>query len=212
MLGKINEKILIGLEILASQDSTMAKLIQFYGNPQIDPKPESHFSSLVRSIVYQQLSGKSASAIYKRLRQLYFEKPDFEPEEIFQTDDSVLKSVGLSARKVAYIKELAWHFLSGKINIGNNSNETEIRNTLIAIKGVGPWTIDMFLIFKMCRLDIFPDSDLGVKKGLQILFQLDSIPTKEKIAKLSNQWRPYRSLATWYLWKIADYGLPKDLH
>ncbi|MEE2911897.1 MAG: DNA-3-methyladenine glycosylase 2 family protein [Candidatus Poribacteria bacterium] len=190
----------------------MAKLIQFYGNPQIDPKPESHFSSLVRSIVYQQLSGKSASAIYKRLRQLYFEKPDFEPEEIFQTDDSVLKSVGLSARKVAYIKELAWHFLSGKINIGNNSNETEIRNTLIAIKGIGPWTIDMFLIFKMSRLDIFPDSDLGVKKGLQILLQLKSSPTKEQIANISNQWRPYRTLATWYLWKIADYGLPKDLH
>ena len=212
MLGKINEKILIGLEILASQDSKMAKLIQFYGNPQIDPKPESHFSSLVRSIVYQQLSGKSASAIYKRSRQLYFEKPDFEPEEIFQTDDSVLKSVGLSARKVAYIKELAWHFLSGKIKIGNHSNETEIRNTLIAIKGVGPWTIDMFLIFKMCRLDIFPDSDLGVKKGLQILLQLKSSPTKEQIANISNQWRPYRTLATWYLWKIADYGLPKDLH
>ena len=212
MLGKINEKILIGLEILASQDSKMAKLIQFYGNPKIDPKPESHFSSLVKSIVYQQLSGKSASAIYKRLRQLYFEKPDFEPEEIFQTDDSVLKSVGLSARKVAYIKELAWHFLSGKINIGNNSNETEIRNTLIAIKGIGPWTIDMFLIFKMSRLDIFPDSDLGVKKGLQILLQLKSSPTKEQIANISNQWRPYRTLATWYLWKIADYGLPKDLH
>ena len=210
MLGKLDKEISMGLDLLGSQDWMMAKLIQFYGPPTISPKPESHFSSLVRSIVYQQLSGKSATAIYKRLRLLYFEKPNFEPEVIFETDDLVLKQVGLSTRKVTYIKQLAWHFLAGKIDIDDNSSETEIRNKLITIKGIGPWTIDMFLIFKLCRLDVFPNSDLGVKKGLQILFQLEGYPNNIQMSEISDRWRPYRSLATWYLWKIADRGLPEN--
>ena len=108
------------------------------------------------------------------------------------------------------MKDLARHFLDGKIQINENLSDTEICDNLTAVKGIGQWTVDMFLIFKLSRLDVFPFTDLGIKKGLQVLLKLEGYPTKEQMTEISNKWRPYRSLATWYLWEVADRGLPKN--
>ena len=206
----LDDQIEEGLAQLCQRDPIIDRLVKIYGKPQIQPSQESHYTSLVRSIVYQQLSGNAAGAIYKRLQRLYFETPDFDPEEILQTNNSVLRQVGLSERKVTYLKDLAQHFLDGKIKINENLSDTEIGDNLTPVKGIGQWTVDMFLIFKLSRLDVFPFTDLGIKKGLQALLKLKYYPTKEQMVEISNKWRPYRSLATWYLWEVADRGLPKS--
>ena len=189
-----------------NQDSKMEKLVKDYGIPDFEPQ-DDYFKSLMRSIVFQQLSGKVAKIIYQRLTSL-LPSNKIIPSEVLTLTNEEMRQVGLSSQKINYIKNLANYFDTNLFNsnkVEKMSNE-EISKELIQIKGIGQWTVDMFLMFTLNRSDVMPYSDLGIQKGMKTLFNLDKLPTKEKMEALSIKWKPYRTIACWYLWKIVDDG------
>ena len=163
------------------------------------------FQSLLKYIVYQQLSIKAARKIYERLIGL-FHQLEINPKNFKKIKYDLLLEVGISNSKIKYMNEIADKFLNDKyflVDIDTLSDQ-EVIDNLIDIKGVGPWTCDMFLMFTLNRLDIFPMKDLGIKKGIQKLFKLEKIPTDEFMLKESKRWSPYRTIACLYLWKLID--------
>ena len=172
-----------------------------------DWTPETnYFKSLTRTIIYQQLSGKAASTISNRFISLYHGKNYPTPADILNTDHDILRSVGLSNAKAKYIKNISRAFLDGTVdhkNLGKLSDE-EIMEQLIAIKGVGPWTAQMFLMFTLNRPDVFPAGDLGVQKGFQQYFKLKKLPSPKIMEKRAKKWKPYRTVASLYFWKVVD--------
>ena len=193
------------LEIL-SKDLKMKKLIRDYGPPNFELK-NNYFQSLMRSIVFQQLSGKAANTIHQRLIGL-LPNNKITPKEVLALTNENMKQVGLSSQKINYIKNLADYFDTNLFNTNKveKMSNKQISEELIQIKGIGQWTVDMFLMFTLNRLDVMPYSDLGIQKGMKILFNLNELPTKDKMRTLSTKWKPYRTIACWYLWKIVDDG------
>ena len=193
----------LGLQIL-NKDSKIKKLIKDYGFPSFELK-DDYFESLMRSIVFQQLSGKVANIIYQRFIKLLPENKII-PKAVLKLPNSNMRKAGLSMQKINYIKNLADYFDNNLFNskIVEKMSNKEISDELIQIKGVGQWTVDMFLMFTLNRPDVMPYSDLGIKKGMKILFNLNKLPTKNEMRDFSIKWIPYRTLACWYLWKIAD--------
>lgn len=172
-----------------------------------DWTPETnYFKSLTRTIIYQQLSGKAASTISNRFISLYHGKNYPTPADILNTDHEILRSVGLSNAKAKYIKNIAQAFLDGTVDHQNlvNLSDEEIMEQLIAIKGVGPWTAQMFLMFTLNRPDVFPPGDLGVQKGFQQYFKLKKLPSPKIMEKRAKKWKPYRTVASLYFWKVVD--------
>ena len=193
------------LEFL-KKDSKMSKLIRVYDPPILKPQ-DDYFYSLVRSIVFQQLNGKVANIIFMRFIDL-LPKNKINPKYVLMLKNNEMKKVGLSFQKINYIKNLA-HFFnenSFKKNTIEKMSDDEISELLIKIKGIGQWTIDMFLIFTLNRLDVMPYSDLAIKKGMKSLFNLNELPAKNEMKSLSINWSPFRTIACMYLWKIVDDG------
>ena len=193
------------LDIL-NKDSKMQKLIKDYGLPDFELKND-YFQSLMRSIVFQQLSGKVANIIYQRLINL-LPNNKIIPREVLMLTNENMRQAGLSSQKINYIKNLADYFNSNifSSDIVKKMSDKEISSELIQIKGIGQWTVDMFLMFTLNRPDVIPYSDLGIQKGIKTLFNLNKLPTKDEIETFSTQWKPYRTVACWYLWKIVDDG------
>jgi DNA-3-methyladenine glycosylase II len=190
------------LELLSKQDVRLGKLIKSIGNFSIQIH-DNLFESLLKSIVYQQLAGSAANAIYSRFL-LYYDKAMPSPEQIISTPDTVLRfRIGLSFKKIEYIKNLATKIASGELNIHYlpKLQDEEIITELVKVKGIGRWTAEMFLIFSLNRADVIPLDDLGVKKAIQKLYNLSDLPTPAYMLEVSSKWKPYRSIATWYLWK-----------
>ena len=163
---------------------------------------KNRYRSLVESIIAQQLSGSAAESILKKFRKLY--KSNFpKPIEVLQTSDMKLRKAGLSKMKVIYIKELSKKIEFKHLNMRNFSSmeDEQIIEHLTNVKGIGRWTAEMFLIFSMGRWDILPVGDLGLKKGIQVMFSLNELPSEEQIRRFAESWRPYRTVATWYIWK-----------
>ena len=186
-----------------SKDKLLKKLIDRYNRP-IFIKNENYFNALVKSIIYQQISGKAAKSIYDRFQNLFQDK-GYSPGSVLALQDSQLRETGLSKQKVSYIKNIAEYFHTKTKNIDFALlSDKEVRDELIQIKGIGQWTIDMFLMFTLFRTDVMPASDLGIKKGFQKLFNLKDLPSTEVMLKKSEKWRPYRTIACMYLWKIVD--------
>ena len=192
-----------GIELL-TKDAKMEVLISKYGRPDLLPKND-YFQSLMRSIVFQQLSGKAANTIYQRLVSLLPDKKN-NPKEVLNLTDENMRKAGLSFQKIKYIKNLAVFFNNNSFHKRdvNKMTDEEISNQLIEIKGIGQWTVDMFLMFTLNRPDIMPYADLGIQKGMKILFKMDNLPSKDEMRNHSEIWRPYRTVACWYLWKIVD--------
>ena len=182
------------------QDMKLAKIIKRVGNYQIK-KRNNHFASLVEAIISQQLASGAADAIIRRFKKLYPRFP--KPIQVLNTKDSKLRSVGLSKMKVGYLKDLAGKIENGNLKIRTLSKESdeEIIAQLIQVKGIGRWTAEMFLIFSCGRLDVLPVDDLGLRKGVQLAFSLPDLPKPKEVEKIGMRWKPYRSIATWYLWK-----------
>ena len=164
------------------------------------------YHSLVRTIIYQQLSGKAAGTIRQRFLELYRDVRHPKPEDVLGTADATLRSVGLSRQKVAYIKDLSEKFLEGHITSRTlrKMTDEEVRAHLTQIKGIGDWTVDMFLMFTLARPDVLPTGDLGIQKGFQRIFGLTSLPTPTQMQTLARPWEPYRTVASWYLWRVVD--------
>jgi|TARA_Y100000294_G_scaffold147781_1_gene143850 DNA-3-methyladenine glycosylase II len=193
------------LNHLSQSDKRFKSVIDQFGKPNFEPET-NYLKSLVRSIIYQQLSGKSASAIYNRFIEL-FNEGDFPNEnDILSQTIETYRSIGLSIQKSTYIKEIAKASLEEKIQLNSypQLSDDEIRNELIQVKGIGPWTIDMFLMFTLNRMDVLPTNDLGIQKGFMIIFKLDDLPNPEFMIENSENWKPYRTIACWYLWKLVD--------
>lgn len=193
-----------GLDHLKNADIKMARMIAEFETPEFR-KESNYFEALVRAIVYQQLSGKAASTIYKRFKDLFSGDNYSLPKKVLAKPHESLRSSGLSNQKAAYIHNIANAFDSGAVNQNIDSLKDEkIIEKLTTIKGVGTWTAEIFLMFTLNRPDVFPVTDLGIRKGLQLFCGLDDLPDPDFMIKTAAPWRPYRTLASWYLWRLVE--------
>jgi DNA-3-methyladenine glycosylase II len=190
---------------LRKLDPEMAPLLDAFQMEDLQPETD-FYRSLTRAIIYQQLSGKAAKTISDRFVALYKEKKYPSPKDVLKTDHEILRSVGLSNAKAKYIKNISQAFLDGSVdhqNLGSLSDD-DIMNQLVSIKGVGPWTAQMFLMFTLNRPDIFPTGDLGVQKGFKQYFKLKELPSPKIMEKRSQKWKPHRTVASLFFWKVVD--------
>jgi DNA-3-methyladenine glycosylase II len=193
------------IDYLSQKDLKLASIIKSIGDYSIKMHSDP-FESLIQSIIYQQLSGKAANAIYKRFLE-HYRGIIPTPQQIILTPDEILRAkIGLSFKKIEYIKDLSSRISDGRLNLPLLSGMTddEIISELIKVKGIGRWTAEMFLIFCLGREDVIPIGDLGIRKAIQILYNLPQLPTPSSMLIISLSWKPYRSIATWYLWKSLD--------
>ncbi len=193
-----------GLDLL-KRDKTMRVLINEFGRPDYNLR-QDYFQSLLRSIVFQQLSGKAAQTIYERLVNLIPKTSNLCPNEILKLDKDEMRKAGLSFQKINYVRNLADYFENNsfKKKEVERMTDEEISKELIQIKGIGQWTVDMFLMFTLSRPDILPYKDLGIQKGIMKILNMKNLPSKKEMENCSRKWRPYRTIACWYLWRIAD--------
>ena len=187
---------------LSAKDKKLSRIIELYPSDFLFSKSDPFFT-LARSIVGQQISVKAAQSVWNKLE---IKVSKISPQIIIKAHSNTLKSVGLSRQKVGYLKNLANAFIEKKIklNMWDKMTDEEIIQDLIQIKGIGRWTAEMFLIFNLCRPDIFPLDDIGMIKGLCKIYNIEYPIEKIKVIKIGNKWKPYRSVATWYLWRSLD--------
>jgi len=193
-------------DYLRAHDPILGEVIANAPLPTITPH-KNYYQELVESIISQQLSVKAAATILKRFKALFSEAFP-SPEAILATDTEELRGVGLSRQKAGYIKDIATRVLDGSVQFSHLDalSNQEIISELTQIKGVGVWTVHMFLLSCMGRLDVLPTGDLGIKNGIQKLYALPEKPSPEDIetVALNNSWHPYESVASWYVWHSLD--------
>lgn len=192
---------------LSSRDPILAVIIKGAGIATITPH-QNYYQELVESIISQQLSIKAAATILKRFVGLFVGSVFPAPDQILKKDIEALRTAGLSRQKAGYIQDLARKVLDGTVrfdHLDGLSNQAIIAE-LTQIKGVGLWTVHMFLMFCMGRLDVLPVGDLGIKNGIKQLYGLADVPTTDIIERiaLENDWHPYESIASWYVWHSTD--------
>jgi DNA-3-methyladenine glycosylase II len=203
------------VEHLARSDAKLGRLIERVGpfTMLLDTAP-SPFESLLESILYQQLHGKAAATIHGRVRQIYGGDPT--PQLLLETPDEVLRSAGVSGNKIKAFKDLAAKTLDGTVPSHaaiNRLPDAEIIERLTAVRGIGAWTVEMVLIFRLGRPDVLPVSDYGVRKGFALTFQkvpksralaAADLPKAEVLLRRGKKWTPFRSVASWYMWRACD--------
>jgi DNA-3-methyladenine glycosylase II len=202
---------------LARRDPVMARLVAQAGPPRIRPPQRTAFEALARAICFQQLSGKAAATIYGRFVALCTGTDagagaPLEPEAVLATPIEELRRAGLSAAKAASVHDLAAKVVDGTVpldRVGRLSDE-ELIDRLVVVRGIGRWTAEMFLIFQLRRLDVWPVDDLGVRKGYARAHGLGEAPPPKELQVLGEAYRPYRSIAAWYFWRALDVTLPAD--
>lgn len=192
-------------KLLAESDPVIARLVRDGGLPKLPVAHESHFETLVRSIVYQQLAGAAARAIHGRL--IAAVAGGMTAEHVLATPATTLRAAGLSTRKVESLRDLATKTLDGTVvleprRLGRLSDD-EIISRLSTVKGIGPWSSQMFLMFQLRRMDVWPVGDLGVRKGYALAWQVD-VPTPKQLDALGEPYRPYRSVVAWYCWRALE--------
>ncbi|MDE1725849.1 MAG: DNA-3-methyladenine glycosylase 2 family protein [Thaumarchaeota archaeon] len=182
------------------KDPILGKIIDSVGDYSLK-KRNHHFAVLVESIISQQLATRAAEVIFSRFKNIYPKFPT--AHEILATRKSKLRSAGLSGMKIEYLKDLARKIDQGQIKMKTLSkmSDEEVISHLTQVKGIGRWTAEMFLIFSLGRQDVLPVHDLGLRKGVQMAFSLPELPKPSEVEELGDGWKPYRSVATWYLWK-----------
>jgi DNA-3-methyladenine glycosylase II len=195
---------------LAAADPTMAALIARIGEIDLETRlrrrseerPADAYGALLRAIVGQQLSTKAARTIYGRILELFGGRTP-PPERLLEAGEGDLRAAGLSGRKVEYVRDLAAHVLSCELELdrlGELSDE-EVIAEIVAVRGLGAWTAEMFLIFHLERPDVLSGGDLGIRKAVQIEYGLDEMPSPARVLEIGEPWRPHRSLASLYLWE-----------
>lgn len=189
---------------LRRKDPLLKQVIDQVG-PFALKQDRRHFAMLVRSIVSQQISTNVAQAIWRRLQE-QLQEEGLTPESLRQQTPEQLRSVGISAQKGRYLHDLAEKASDGTICFRslNRRPNAEIVETLTLVKGIGEWTAQMYLIFSLGRLDVFPWNDLGIRNALQKIYQLEELPDKATSLRLAEPWRPYASVASWYCWRFGD--------
>ena len=197
---------------LRNVDPVMAEVISKVGPYKLALRTAgTHFDALVRSIVYQQLSGKAAATIHGRVLQLFDPNAPL-PAQIIATDHETLRRAGLSNQKASYLRNLAEHALNGSVPIESlhELTDDEIIAALVQVKGIGRWSAQMFLMFRLGRPNVLPDLDLGVQKGIQTAYRMKKLPSPKKVLEVGAKWTPYRSMASWYMWRAIDLAKQAD--
>ncbi len=192
------------LRHLRRVDAELDRLIGAHGPPRLAPS-RNHLQSLTRAIVYQQLSGKAAGTIYGRFLDLFGGRfPD--AAAIAAMPAARLRRAGLSAAKAAYVRDLAARFASGSVDPRrfHRMSDEDLVELLTAIKGIGRWSVHMFLLFGLNRPDVLPVGDLGVRRGMQLRFGLGELPLPRDMEELAAPWRPFRSIGSWYMWRVVE--------
>ncbi len=194
--------------ILSERDPRLGVLISVVGDFNLHFRPtQDLFEALCQAIVHQQLSGKAAGTIYKRFLELLGPVGKARPELVLNLDPDRMRGVGLSRAKTAAILDLAENCLSGTIPDGEAISELpdkEILERLTSVRGIGTWTVEMLLIFRIGRPDVLPATDLGVRKGFTRLYGHADLVTPAQLTEYGERWKPYRSVASWYLWRILE--------
>jgi DNA-3-methyladenine glycosylase II len=195
---------------LAAADPTMAALIERLGEIDLETRlrrrseerPADAYGALLRAIVGQQLSTKAARTIYGRILDL-FEGSTPSPEQLLEADEAGLRAAGLSGRKVEYVRDLASHVLAGELELDrlDDLSDEEVVEEIVAVRGLGVWTAEMFLLFHLERPDVLSGGDLGIRKAVQVEYELDEMPAPARVLEIGEPWRPHRSLASLYLWE-----------
>ena len=191
--------------LLARRDPVLRDLMRRYGACGLaDSQHADPFVALVHAIISQQLSAKAAATIAGRFDALYSGFPT--PEQVAASPDEKLRAVGLSGQKLTYIRDLCRHVADGSLPLHNLDHMTDdaVIDALTRVKGVGRWTAEMFLMFRLHRPDVLPVGDLGIVKAVQKAYRLRKQPTADRLVRLGESWRPYRSVACWYLWASLD--------
>jgi DNA-3-methyladenine glycosylase II len=190
---------------LSAADARLAAVIERHGHPTITPRKDP-IQSLARAIVSQQLSGKAAETIWGRFVALYPKSKFPNPAQILATDDAKLRGAGLSGAKAAAIKDLARHVIEKKLvpALLPKLDDAGVSAMLLPVRGIGPWSVDMFLMFFLARPDVLPVGDLGIRKGMQKHFGLRKLPEAKRMLELATPWRPYRTIASWYMWRLLE--------
>jgi DNA-3-methyladenine glycosylase II len=198
--------------ILSERDPVLRRLAAQAGPVRVSPPTESHFAALVRAILYQQLAGAAVRAIHGRL--LAALGGEVTPKRLLSLPSQTLRAVGLSASKAASMQDLATKILNGSVVLYpaalRGRSDDEIVATLTGVRGIGIWTAQMFLMFQLRRLDVWPSGDLGVRKGFGLAWGMPT-PTPKQLETLGDAYRPYRSVVAWYCWRAAElYGGAAD--
>jgi DNA-3-methyladenine glycosylase II len=191
---------------LRKADERIARLIDEVGTCRFVARAEgTHFDALLRAIVYQQLSGKAAATILGRVLALYGDRYP-TAGELLATPEEQLRAAGLSRQKFSYMRDLARHVQDGSLPIDrvHELGDEEIIESLTAVKGIGRWSAQMFLMFRLGRPDVLPDVDLGIRKGIQRAYRMRQLPPPKKVQALGARWSPYATYACWYLWRSLD--------
>ncbi|MGA8746171.1 MAG: DNA-3-methyladenine glycosylase [Solirubrobacterales bacterium] len=195
---------------LAAADPTMAGLIERLGKINLktrlrrrsEERPADAYGALLRAIVGQQLSTKAARTIYLRVLEL-FGGTTPAPERLLEASEADLRGAGLSGRKVEYIRDLAAHLLSGELELDRleDLSDEAVIAEIVAVRGLGQWTAEMFLLFHLERPDVLSGGDLGIRKAVQIEYGLEEMPAPQRVLEIGESWSPHRSLASLYLWE-----------
>ena len=194
--------------VLAERDPVLRRLVAEAGPARVRPPTETHFATLVRAVVYQQLAGAAAAAIHGRLIAAL--GGEVTAERLLSLPPETLRSVGLSAAKAASLQDLATKVLDGTVVLDPKGlraqSDAEVVARLSTVRGIGKWTSEMFLMFQLRRLDVWPTGDLGVRRGFGLAWGIPT-PTAKELEPLGDPYRPYRSVVAWYCWRAAElYG------
>jgi len=193
---------------LKKVDPVLGGIIARVGKYGLVPKKEgTHYDALVRSIVFQQLSGKAAGTIHRRFCELY---PGSRPKPplVLSTTDEQLRAVGLSRQKIGYLRDLSARVVDGTLPLAHlgRLEDDDIIEHLIQVKGIGRWTVQMFLMFRLGRPDVLPELDLGIQNAIHRAYGLRKRPKPKDVVRIGAKWRPYASVASWYLWRSLENG------
>lgn len=192
---------------IAAADPVMAGLVSELGELTMEhrrrgrPKGDA-YAALLRTVIGQQLSTKAAATIHGRVLELYGGRNP-TPQELLDTDTSELRGAGLSGRKVEYLRSLAEHVLDGRLEVDRLDKlpDAEVIDEIVAVRGLGEWSAQMFLMFFLERPDVLPTGDLGIRRAVQLSYGLDELPAPEELERIAEPWRPHRTLACIYLWE-----------
>lgn len=197
---------------LSAADATLANLIKAVGPFKMEIRAlHNPFEALARNIVYQQLNGTAAAAIHARLLARFGGKGRLRPQDILQAADEDLRKVGLSRNKLESLKDLAAKTLDGTVpSLARlkRMSDAEIIDHLTQVRGIGRWTVEMLLMFRLGRPDVLPVGDYGVRKGFSRVYGMEEMPAPKELASYGERWQPYRTVASWYMWRAVD--LPQE--
>ena len=197
--------------LLARRDPILRELMRAHGPCGLSARQHADpFKALIRAIVGQQLSAKAAATIFSRFEALFDTFPT--PAQVLAVSDDRLRGVGLSTQKLGYLRDLCGRIVEGELplDVFDRMDDEAVIETLTQVKGIGRWTAEMFLIFRLQRPDVLPVGDLGIVRAVQRAYKLRKAPSPDRLTRIGEAWRPYRSVACWYLWASLNNEPTKD--